>query len=571
MPVFYPSMVVNLQLLLDEGTKKMAPKSADDLAKSPSGTAPSTSGPAVFAQSPDAGTLAQALGIIPRQASVELPGYRQAGTFNLTFAWKDLPLDPRIIRAIGVSIHLGAVAAGDFATGMTSYESTTRSSILRATPDNLILAGTADGISTDWGKSGQTLQIEGRDLRGILLDSVVPAKTLAGLDPTQKIDAVVSQILSGLPMGAGIKVVVNAAEWPGQVVPSPARNPGELTRANLNAQGTKVVAHTKGTAGSVSFWDLITHYCFPVGAIPYFIGSVLAIRPSRGLYDALRQDKQFDPNIKTPFKNGALRNLDPPQVETSESFTFRRLVFGRDIDNLKLERKLGGVKTPVIRCVSTDTSLPSSPGDPGEGKLIWAEWPPETAVGARTTSMGAGGGTPQTEPMIIPVPHVKDKARLLEIAKDLREEICRQEMGGSVQTKNLSSFGGNNQDPDLLYMKPGDPIEIRVNASGLESYPPPIAELNNYSGMSYEEEIRAVAARLGDEGLARAIVGAKRGKQGNMQSVFRTSNVKYDWDVGSGVAIAFDFQNYVEARNDVNATTTAGEAAPLTNTGTGVA
>lgn len=35
---------------------------------------------------------------VPKRASVELPGYRQAATFELTVDFKELPIDPRTLQ-----------------------------------------------------------------------------------------------------------------------------------------------------------------------------------------------------------------------------------------------------------------------------------------------------------------------------------------------------------------------------------------------------------------------------------------------------------------------------------------
>lgn len=550
---YYPSMVVNLQIRLDEGRGSLGdPKSSAELAEAGGKLIPpTTQGPEVLAQGEENDDLSHLLGIVPRSASVELPGYRQAGKFQLELAYRDLPLDPRVIRAIGVAIHLDAVRAGDFADGMVqtsafgSFEASKRRRSIASTGDgNVVLAGLADTIAVSHDGSGSRVRIDGRDLRGIMLDLPVSAETLKRLDVERPIDDVVRQIVQKLhPQGGKIEVVVKPSEWPGGSIPSPIDD-GLVTRTNLNALGNALRPSAKGEVQKVSFWDLITNYCFFVGAVPYFVGSRIFVRPARNLFDRRTNEVAFDPSFPTPFADGRRREVGKPLTNKRERFAFRRLVFGRDIKAYSMERKLAGFKVPTIEVASYDTSG----AERGPDRLIKVQFPPEAEKEARTTNAGAGGKALSTNVVRVNVPGIRDKDRLNEIAKDLYEEIGRQEVGGSVETRNLASFGGDNQDPDLLKLRPGDPIEFRVDASGLGTFPPPASELTNEEARSKEAQIKAVKERVGDEKLARALVAANRGEGNDLQNVFRVANVRFDWDSGTGLGIAFDFQNFVEAR-----------------------
>lgn len=551
--VFYPSMVVNLQLRFDEGLTLISgattPESLAGANSLPVQSAQPVK-PSVLAKGRD--NLTQIIGIVPKVCGVDLPGYRQAATFSLVMSYRDLPLDPRVIRAIGVAIHLDAVPAGEWGDGMVQspdlrQPSGRRSSIITTSEDNLLFAGLVDNLNVDY--STQAITMDGRDLRGMLLDTPISAATLQSIDLNQSIDKVVSHIVQDLhPQGAGIEVVVQASEWPNGVIPSPATF-DDITRVNLDATGSQLKAAAKGEAEKVNFWDLITQYSFMVGGVPYFAGSKLRIRPARNLYDARRQDDErtFDARAGTPFKNGAQRSVRPPLVSEPETFGFRRFVIGKDVQSLNFERKLTGVTVPVIECVSVDTSSKER----GKDKLLKVQWPSAENAEARTTKVGVGGVTPSTDILRINVPGIKNKDRLLEIAQDLFQEIGRQEMGGKLETKNLASFGGSNQDPDTLRLRPGDAVELRVDATGQQSFPPPISEVTNLEEKSFEGAVKAVQARVGDENLARVLVAVNRGQVAELQRQFRVGNVRFDWNSDSGVGIAFDFQNYLEARYTV--------------------
>lgn len=578
---FYPSCVVNLRLRFDEAFSSVSVDavSVDDLAGAdqavpflpPTGAdlppIPMLLPPTVSRQlvAPELlggakDDLSHVMGIVPRTGTFELAGYRQAHRFSLGFLFRDIPLDPRVVRAIGVEVHLGTVPADEFGQGIASADDP-RKSVLRTrdagggvSQGTQLLVGTADTISTEFSDGSMVVTIEGRNLVGILIDAKVTPQALARLRLDQPIDQVVVQILELLPFGAGIAVSVDAAEWPDGSVPSPLAV-GDVTRVLQSADGQSVQGQApQGKASDLSFWDIITQYCLLVGAVPFFVGEVLRIRPARNLFDQRRKTGS-DPRFPTPFTGGGPRVV---QTESgAESLTLRRLVYGRNVGSLKFERKLGGTKVPTVEVVSVDTSSEKR----GAQRLLSARWPDAASnsanakvVGkvqaARATSVAPSGQVAQEDVVRISVPGIRSVDRLREIARATYEEIGRGEMGGSLVTKSLSSFGGDNEDADLLRLRPGDPIELVLDTTNLGTRPGVISELTDHGRRSLQEEVSAVFARVGDLKLARVLVASARGA-GDTMRFFRVANVKFDWSQDQGVTVSFDFQTYVEARYDV--------------------
>lgn len=509
-------------------------------------------------------------GRIPKSASVELPGYRQAGQFSCEFDFRDLPIDPRTVRAASVEIHLGAVADADFAAGMVETPAgRSRRSVLRTRDGDgpnlstLRLVGLVDEWGVNHDETGSVVSFRGRDLRGVLLDTpigVLPgaqAQLLENLDWGQDIRGVVRQILDfGSPLFQEIAVQVNEAEWPDGVLPSPG-NPGVVPRNRRGARGQR--AGGRGTpnadSGNLNFWDLIVRACYLVGAIPYFRGRDLRLRPTRSIFQ-----QQFDTTIPAPFANGQERSIDAQtQTAISPPLRVRRLAYGRDIKQMSFDRKYGGYQRPrVIRCVSVDTSSTER----GANRLVEGRWPAASAPeGARRTRVAPGGQAAQEEILNVPVAGIRDTQRLADIARGIYEEIGRGEMGGTISTKNLASFGGDNSDPDLLRLDPGDGLELFVDARAVTSAPPLVSTLTDFTRVSFEEAVQDLVARLGDENLARVIVATSRGMIQEVQRFFRVSTVKYAWD-GQGIRIDTDFQNYVVARDDLTSPADTGEQPP---------
>lgn len=554
MSAWYPSCVANIKLVFDETltlVRQAPPQSIDDALADPAIRIPSQRvqlEPLIALRGDQ--NVSYALNIIPSSASVELPGYRQAGRFSLDVDFRYLPIDPRTVGAAYVELHMDAIQPSDFARGITQ-ELGPRSSVLTPSTDNLVISGVVDEWSVDHDNRSK-VTISGRDMRGILLDipvGVVPGATAQLLDSLNlalPIDQVVTTILRFNPGFAAFTVKVNEAEWPNGRVPAPAAQ-SAVPRHRQGARGTRASGRSApaGDMNNVNFWDLITRFCYLCGAIPYFVGNQLWIRPSRGIFD--QRNAGIDPvQNPTPFAGGQRRTLDAPSgAQISPGLAYRRLVFGRDVNTLKFNRRFSGYQKPrLVRAVSLNTSSTAR----GLDRMVTAQWPRQQDVEAQRSRRAPSGRDSQTDTVNIPVSGITDPDQLEQIARAVYEESSRGEISGSFDTKSLSSFGGDSRDADLLRLKPGDAVDIFVDINsqgGPESAL--VSTVNNFQGVSFDTAVSEVEARLGDRNLARVIVATSRGQVQQIQSFFRVSTVKYTWDM-KGIKVAADFTNYVVAQ-----------------------
>lgn len=615
---YYPSCVVDLRIRFDDaytvtksGAVAVRPGSVS-LLESPTYLAvrgiqermeAGDTGIPLFI-SPDNGDgLSHVLGRIPMRASVELPAYRQAGTFHLTFDYKDLPIDPRLIRACGVSIYMDTVTAAGFSQGATGKTAlgqppsfigdNKRSSIMHPTTENLVLVGVVDNWSVDHTSKGSTVTIEGRDQRSILLNSPLNPELFSDLNLDQPIDVVVQQIIDrhgGLGM---INVKADdAAYWPNQEVPSPvaadeitavpqpeavaapvAKRRPVRPRHRKVANGKGWRSPAKGMMNNGNYWDLIVNYCALVGAVPYFIEeNIIRIRPGRNLFDqtlgnapaykrGANGEILFGASTPTAFRGGSISGRD---VGEAAPIRIRRMVFGHNVEEMLFERKFLGIYGRTLKVYSFDTSSTST----GTGKLRSATYPTTEdfeqlakergwnpglatdAIKAKNTREDPSGQTSVQEEIIIYVKGVTDEGRLRDIAIDLWNEMMRGEQGGSIKTKSLASFGGDNADPDLLYMRPGDSVELVVDSRPLSNRALASAPLTEQErGLSDGKLYQSLKEKLGDANLAAAIVASLKNYAVQLQNVYRVKDVKLDWNIGSGVSIAFNFQNYIIPRH----------------------
>lgn len=573
MPIYYPSVAARLVVRFDEallkgdtpdgstpedGAEAAAIAAALPLDPAANAGLPSKAPLLLNNSSPDG--LTHSLAIVPMAASFELPTFRQAPKFSVTFAYRDFPVDPRAIRAASVELYLGTVSGDGFARGMLGQLDGGRlASQLVLNNDNLMLVGVADTMVSSHDEKGSSVVMTGRGLQGMLLDAKCHADQLAALNLKQNIKAVIEQLLGMDAQSKKIPVRVadgtggTTNEWPNGV-PSPA-DQSLVSRVNKGQGGNSANLPMKGNANEVAIWDVISNLCSYVGAVPYFVANNLWIRPSRGIFEQ-KAAGQSDAN-PTPFANGKPRIVQTTAGDISVAY--RKMVFGRNILNYKIERKFGGAKVPTVQVVSYDPDSTAR----GDGRHLQVEWPPADKIAARRSAVDPSGAESRTEPLRVSVPGIVDKNRLLSIAKQIYEEVGRGELGGSVSTKDLASLGGNNADADILRLRPGDAVEFAADAGGLESFPPVVSELNNKAAQAPAELSATIQKRLGfSKSLADVLAGTAKNQFASLQNVFRVANVSYSWAIDSGVAVDFDFQNYVTARYDIEKNNVASAITP---------
>lgn len=515
---------------------------------------------------------------IPRKCSVHFQGHTQAATWSAVFDYREFPVDPRVIAASTAEIYIGTVSPDDFSTGMQRPErSGLRRSILRTRNDdgtsndaNLVMVGVVDSWRVEHGDSGSEVHLEGRDMRGLLLDSPLVSSRdlfeyerprvrrrrkrssiLERLNTELNIWDLVTQILhehealNNLPASERIKVRAFKEEWPNETILSPGKA-SHVPRHRRGASGQQGQASSAGA--NMNFWDLITRYCTLVGAIPTFVGRELHIRYAPTLYSMISGR-----NERVPFSGGLAR------YDESGIWTVRKMVYGRDIDSMKISRKYTGNSKPkTVRIVSVSQST----GGRGRDQMLESVWPPRTLREARREGITGTnrvvrdfvGGQESSEIATFSFPGIQDQEQLNTIARALYEQIGRNEISGEVSTAALTSFGGSNADPDLLRLRVGDPVQLLVDASRLTAAAPITSTLNRTLQLPFAEAVEQLTTTtpFTDTNLARAIVASANGSIMGVLSFFRVAGAEYDWS-DETVSVKFDIQNYWTPRFDYGA------------------
>jgi len=534
---YRPSVLVRLRMTFDPSY--IAPPSENpepgSSTEQPRAITQAPGTPAVITQRRTEAGLVQEVVLQPISASIERPPVREAGKFSLEFLYRDLPIDPRIFSSITADVYMGSVTAANSAAGLAGrYVVGTNPAVVPLVDENLAFVGIVDRVSMSHSDTSSRVTMEGRDLRAFLVDTNLPAIAFTELDLRKPITSVVRQILDLQPWGRSIGVYYFPEEWrvpgdPVQAPPAPYSDDGS-TRVRRGATGKE----SKGTPRSgdeVKFWDIIVNYCFLCGVLPYFDGEKLVLRRARAYW-------------------------------ASESVV-RGFIYGRDVRALTIDRSLAGPRYKIVQIVNVDTDSdqrgPSrlvevtyggdkvlDSGNP-DGPLNKVGQPRGQATQPQPTNIAPSRNESFNDVLRVPVPGMKNRAQLLEIAKAIYEEQNRFEFSGSLETANLGSYTFPDGAQDILRIRPGDAIRVQIDARLSTANAPAVAPLTDQKRADPTARIAELVRKGYSQQAAQAIVVSEQRGIPELAPVFRVKAARFDFDVTTGIKITVDFNNYVEA------------------------
>lgn len=465
--------------------------------------------------------------IVPKSVQIERNGIRTADQCTITLAHADAPFDSRLIRAAAVEVTIGVVSASDFERGMLgeTYDGMPTSVVPRSR--TLIGPGSRAAWTTrfvgwvdDWkitydGTDGDTIELVCRDLSALFFD--VPLATGSGIDLSLPITQGVQAFIASYNELRGIPVLYGR---PGDLDPGTPPIPLEAVPPASRARRGRVARQQRSGDQRQSVWDHIVETCARVGLVPIVFDYELHICEPRTFFVG----------------------RDVP----------RRMVYGRNLSHLEFSRKIGGVKVPTIEVRCYDPMLGRTrwarwPASPGEGVGIFGERNPPTTPN-RANEPGVSGHAASERIQTYLVRGVTDPVLLQRVARNLFEQIGRQEIEGNFETFDVTSYTEEQfPDPDVLSLDSGDAVELLVSggprvpdAQGMTAAT--IEALSRESRAQYLRSIgwsQRVAQRFAELQDATA-----------NQTVFRTQNVRLNWDNDQGFKATVDFINFIVAREE---------------------
>lgn len=500
--------------------------------------------PAIDGPPPDGRVVLGA--IAPRAAQIERNGLRTADTCTVTINHSDAPFDPRLLRAAGIEVTLGVVTPENYARGMAGERredgsllsmverSRTLSGPLSRTANTTRFVGWVDtwNLNLDDGE-GDTITLECRDLSALFFDT--PLATGSSLDLTVPIDQGVRALVNSYNETRGILVVYGR---PGQIDPGIPPVPADAapTQQRTRRRGSR---QRRNGDAQQNLWDHITEACARVGLVPV-------------IYDY------------------ALHICEPRTFYTSTDIPWR-MVYGRNLRHLEFTRKLGGVKVPTIevRCYQPD-----------QGRTAWARWPipngstgfgvfgvndpPRTA--RRPNEPSVSGHAPTERIQTYLVTGIADGQTLLRVARNLFEQIGRQEIEGNLETMDVTSVG-SEAVADLLALDNGDGVELLVSG-GPDN--PDTTGMSAAAIQALSREARAEYLRsVGWSAEVAERFASLQDATAN-QTIFRVQNIRLSYDADQGLTTVLDFVNFIEVREEAQAAPEPGVPAATVSDDTGL-
>jgi len=467
-------------------------------------------------------------GIIPASVEIERNGFREADTARVDIAWADVPFDPRLVRACGIEVILGAVSADDFQAGVRGERRA--SGGLRSIVEQ-IPAGPVSQTATrfvgwvdDWTVSydpddGEIVTMEARDMTALLIDTPLGNNRIDLLVP---VDVGVTRLLEQYPTAAGLRVVWGDVSDP---TPGQAPTPGDAVPAVSRARRGRVARQPRSGDQRMTVWDHITDVCVQCGVVPLVRDYELRLI-----------------NPRTLFTGRGPTGASQP----------RRMIYGRNLTSLQFTRKLGGVKVPTIEVRAYDPTI---------GRTRWARWPvregerregvlgqdnPPAAL--RANEVGPTGANPDERVQTFTVRYGGSPGALASIARSLYEQIGRQEIEGNFKTSDLRSFGSEEDASDLLSLLSGDPVEILVAAADRSDPTSAPSTATTIQAQTREARARYLQSLGWSADVAERF--AELQDASGFQTVFRVQNARISFDAEEGISIVVDFVNFIVVRED---------------------
>jgi hypothetical protein len=468
---------------------------------------------------------------IPKTAQLGRNSPRTASTLSMEFKYGDLPVDPRVIRSCGVEFYIGTVSGRDFQAGVLGETrsvgdggATSTVEPLHLVPDtftdqngvvrsNLRFQGFADQWEVHWSEGEPLIKIECTDNTRLLMDQPAPAQLT--LNEKIPLDKAIATYLANFPQFRGLGVMfLPAGETPPALGPALQKTSFKPTLGPAPSKGGGA-----STGSKMSVWDYIIDITASVGFLVRVLGNTIVIEHVRQLFTGSRLERRAD----DPFRPRLVPGRDTP-IER------RTFIYGRNIEDLQITRNFTK-HAPInieLRCYFGKRKKP-----------LISRFPDK----ANRQKQVNPGNASEEKWLVLLVAGIEDQDTLNILAQGYYESIGRNELGAKFSTRNLSSFGGGNDDPDVLDMYPGDSIDILTTREEEE-----FATVNRIEDlMSMQDRAQNFLTQLGfpddfAKRYATAFVNI------GIQTTFKVRKIGMNWSEDHGLDIDVESVNYIVVR-----------------------
>jgi len=435
--------------------------------------------------------------LLPREAVVNLTGYKEADTWSLTFDAKQLPISPDLVRSMAVEIYM--FDAGSVNPEIEHF----------ANEEHLMVLGLADNMSMAYTANGHEVTCDGRDYTSLLIDK--------HWDPTIRIPTgeKISQVVQEIVDVATQKNTHNGLSLTVEYV-------SDQPEPFVGVYTTKTNKKGKPVKSGENAWDVIYKMVLTEGLIVFVRGLKVII-------------------------------TDPQTLTLQNANRARKVVYGRNLSSLKVDRKLGKEKVPQIEVTGYSSRK--------RGGIV-ARFPDSTDLKNKDNNKRLSGvGTKDEEIAKYVVHGVDDEALLKKWAESMYNSRARAEAKIHFVTKSLKDLtlaavlgpappGGataagtlGTAAQDMLKLRAGDPIVI-----GFDPFNGALMQT-----MTFEQRFAYLRAQGYSVALSK-LVAIEYNRIDQFKRPFYVRDVQVTWSFKEGITLDVEAVNYaVPARDDVTA------------------
>lgn len=374
---------------------------------------------------------------IPRSIEIVRNGYEQPDSWTIEFDQEDLPISPELFRAAGAEIYLydkGALAVELGAVTGSPVRQDSSGLVNPFVGHEPQISGLADSIEVEMTDGGRRVSISGQDYTALFSEKGWRTDSKGHPDPIPvglRIDNVLRQLMGEVD-------VTNRMTFDLRL--PPGFKLGDLPV--VGSATTRVIRDGFHAAAGTSYWAVMSKMAAAHGMLLYIENTKLVLTVSGNVYRA------------------------------SESVY--EVEWGRNLESLSLERKLGRELAPQIEVRAYDDRLKETlivrypPEDTNTGKKL----PKAPARLKQTIKQGPKSpasrptalGTIREERKVFNLYGIRDKTIMLAFAKGAHDLMGRGEYKVSFTTRDLIDRRGLK----FLDMRAGAAVQPRFDPLWLE-------------------------------------------------------------------------------------------------------
>lgn len=408
-----------------------------------------------------------------QQISIFGNSYKEADTFSVEFVSDDFPFSPDLIAAGTAEIYLfnksGIQATPENITKKDDPELFLSGGILEPS-----IVGLWDDADLEYNEDSRIFSLTGRDYTALFLDKQFVTT------PDKNGKAKPRRVAVGRSLKDTMQQLID--DVPGAAV---MRLRADDDTANIKVGSGDGRTNRRGITvpANSNYWEAMTTLALRYGFI-LFVQSLDVV-------------------------------LTRPHVYIAGRSEITKLAWGKNLSSLKLSRKLGKERVPVIEVRSYNED---------SRKVVIGRYP------IKGTKAVEGVGTERDQVRVFTVPNISNAKQLRDIARMTYNQLARAEMTADFETRDLQDLEGQ----DVLRIRTGDAVGIQFDQFNRE--------------LLRELDINARVQLMVNKGYSRevaSVVAFNYEKLESLRQPLRVRESTIDYDVDDGITISMEAQQFV--------------------------